>query len=201
MQSQTYPLQWHLDFSLTCTKSTGLTPRHKAPLNYFRSLPHFDIRLFAASPIADTFILRYHQHAFYKRAAKRAPANPRPMTGSSRPAALLGWLEEVEPSVLLASLESPEVSLGVVSSSVGVGDPVEKVPLVLGLPLPVPTMPVGTAPEPTLAAVPITGTNAVLRAPAGEVSADGWDVTASGWEVTGSSMVLGVPAGEVSAVG
>lgn len=72
----------------------------------------------------------------YKKAAKRAPARPRPSAGSRMPAAALLVVVEPEPELVVLEPEVDEE----------VGELMVKVPLVLDEPEPVPT---GVTPVPT----------------------------------------------------
>ena len=122
---------------------------------------------------------------FYKKAAKRAPANPRPTTGSSIPAPELplGLLEEE--LVLLPPLEPPVVEVEVeveLEVAMAEGEPVETVPL--------PAMPLEPALDAVPAAVPTTAIRVVLGVPAGTVATEGWVVTAKGWVVTAEGWVV-----------
>jgi len=97
----------------------------------------------------------------YKKAAKKAPARPRPSAGSRMPAAAL-LVVVVEPEPELVALE-PELN-------VEVGELTVKVPLVLWCE-PVPT---GVTPVPM-------GEGATTRVVlAGSVAAAGWVVTGAG---------------------
>ena len=113
----------------------------------------------------------------YKKAAKRAPARPRPSAGSSIPAAAPLVVVEEPELVVLEPEPEPEVDEDV-------GEPLVKVPLVLAETEPVPT---GVTPVPAGGGLT---TRVVL---AGSVAAAGWVVTGAGCVVTGSGWPVGTP--------
>lgn len=110
----------------------------------------------------------------YKKAAKRAPARPRPSAGSRMPAA-----------ALLVVVEEPELVVLEPEEAEDVGELTVKVPLVLAEAEPVPTRETP---------VPAGGGLTTTVVLAGSVAAAGWVVTAAGCVVTGSGWPVGTPS-------